>query len=130
MVVRRDVFGRILWLEAVAFLLVATILWLDELIDLPHLLFGAPRTVPQLAECIFESLLTILLGAAVVAVTRSAFRRIEYLESLVVMCAWCRRVREGDEWLSMEQFLARQHHARTTHGICEACAATVIAPDS
>jgi hypothetical protein len=129
-VVRRVVFGRILALEAVAFLLVATVLWLDELIDLPHLLFGAPHSVPRLAECAFESLLTILLGAAVVAVTRSAFRRILYLESLVVMCAWCRRVREGDQWLSMEQFLARQHHARTTHGICDACAAAVVAPDS
>jgi hypothetical protein len=129
-VVRRVVFARILALEAAGFLLVATVLWLDELMDLPHLLFGAPYTVPRLAECVFESVLTILLGAAVVIVTRRAFRRILYLESLIVMCAWCRRVRDGDQWLSVEEFLTRQHRARTTHGICDACAAAVMPPDS
>jgi hypothetical protein len=126
--VRRVGFRRILALEAAAFLLVATIPWLDELIDLPHLLFGVPPEVPRLAECTFESLLTLMLGAAVVVVTRRAFHRILYLESLVVMCAWCRRVRDGTEWLSVEDFLSRQHHARTSHGICEACAAATVRP--
>lgn len=127
---RQLVFRRILALEASAFVLVATILWLDELVDLPHLAFGVPSQGPRLAECTFESLLTVLLGAAVVAITARAFRRIVYLESLVVMCAWCRRVREGAEWLSVEEFLARQHQARTSHGICDACAAGIVLPGS
>jgi hypothetical protein len=126
--VRHLVYRRILALEAAAFVLVATILWLDELIDLPHLIFGVAPEVPRLAECAFESVLTLLLGTAVVAVTARAFRRILYLESLVVMCAWCRRVREGTEWLSVEEFLERQHRARTSHGICEACAEGIVLP--
>ena len=73
-------------------------------------------------------MLTLLLGTAVVAVTARAFRRILYLESLVVMCAWCRRVREGTEWLSVEEFIDRQHRARTTHGNCEACAEGIVLP--
>lgn len=125
---RHVVFRRILALEASAFVLVAIILWMDELVDLPHLIFGVAPQGPRLAECTFESLLTVLLGVAVVAVTARAFRRILYLESLVVMCAWCRRVREGTEWLSVEEFLARQHRARTSHGICEACAAGIVLP--
>lgn len=125
---RRVVFQRMLLLEAAAFLLVATILWLDELLDLPHLLFGASPEPARLAECAFESSLTILLGAAVVAITARAFRRILYLESLVVMCAWCRRVRAGTEWLSVEEFLVRQHDEQTTHGICSTCAAAIVVP--
>ena len=122
------VFRRLLWLEAVAFLLVIVVLWLDELLDLPHLLFNATPTPLRLSECVFESSLTLVLAIGVLSITAAAFRRITYLESLVVMCSWCRRVREGREWLSMEEFLERQHAARTTHGICERCAAGIVTP--
>ena len=70
-------------------------------------------------EGALESFLTIAVGTAVVLITYRAFRRIEYLESLIVLCAWCRRVRSADEWLSVEAFLQRQHQSRTSHGICE-----------
>ena len=115
-------------LEAVGFLLIVAIIWMDELLDLPHLIFGAPHTPVRWAEGFLESLLTIAVGVAVVAITYRAFRRIEYLESLIVMCAWCRRVRFGQEWLSVEHFLERQHQLRTTHGICEGCAESVAVP--
>ncbi len=74
-----------------AFPTVAVVIWLDEPLDLPHLFFQAPPTPFRLAECTLESALTLILGLTVVTVTARAFRRIEYLESLVVMCAWCRR---------------------------------------
>jgi len=63
---RRTVFRRVLILETLAFLLVALIIWLDELLDLPHLLFHAPATPLRLAECGLESALTLLLGIGVV----------------------------------------------------------------
>jgi len=109
-------------LEAVGFLLIVAIIWMDELLDLPHLMLGAARTPVRWGEGILESLLTIAVGMAVVAISYRAFRRIEYLKSLIVMCAWCRRVRSGEEWLSVEHFLEQQHHSRTSHGICEGCA--------
>ena len=125
---RRVVLRRILILESAAFLLIVVIIWLDELLDLPHLLFGAPPTPVRVQEGLLESILTLIVGISVVSVTWRAFRRIEYLESLIVMCAWCRRVREGGNWLTVEAFLERQHHAQTTHGICEACAAGISIP--
>jgi hypothetical protein len=125
---RRVVLRRILILESVAFLVIVVIIWLDELLDLPHLLFQAPPTPVRVQEGLLESILTMMVGIGVVSVTWRAFRRIEYLESLIVMCAWCRRVREGGEWLTVEAFLERQHHAQTTHGICEACAAGITMP--
>lgn len=115
-------------LEAVGFLLIVAIIWMDELLDLPHLMFGAVRTPVNWAEGILESLLIIAVGTAVVVISYRALRRIEYLESLVVMCSWCRRVRSGEEWLSVEDFLERQHQSRTSHGICEACAQGVTVP--
>jgi len=115
-------------LEALGFLLIVAIIWMDELFDLPHLLLGAPRTPVRWGEGMVESLLTVAVGLAVVVITYRAFRRIEYLESLIVMCAWCRRVRSGKAWLSVEQFLEQQHQLRTSHGICEGCAKGISVP--
>jgi hypothetical protein len=115
-------------LEAVGFLLIVAIIWMDELFDLAHLMLGAARTPVRWGEGALESLLTVAVGAAVITVSYRAFRRIEYLESLTVMCAWCRRVRSGEEWLSVEDFLERQHRSLTSHGICQGCAGTISVP--
>ena len=115
-------------LEAVGFLLIVAIIWMDELLDLPHLMFGAAHTPVRLGEGVMESLLTIAVGAAIVAISYRASRRIEYLESLIVMCAWCRRVRSGKEWLSVEHFLEQQHQLHTSHGICEGCVKSIALP--
>jgi hypothetical protein len=125
---RRIVLRRILLLEATAFLAIVVIIWLDEVLDLPHLLFRAPPTPLRVGEGLLESILTLAVGIGVVLVTGRAFRRIEYLESLIVMCAWCRRVREGGEWVTVELFLERQHRAQTSHGIRDACAAGITLP--
>jgi hypothetical protein len=126
--IQSSVFRYTLALETAGFLLIIAIIWLDELLDLPRLLFGAAATPVRLGEGAMESVLTLLVGIVVVSITYRAFRQIEYLESLVVMCAWCRRVRSGDEWLPVEEFLRQQHHAHTTHGICSSCAAGIILP--
>jgi hypothetical protein len=125
---RSVVFRRTLLLEGAGFLLIVAIIWMDEIFDLPHLLFGAAPTPLRLGEGGLESTLTVAVGIVIVSITYRAFRRIEYLESLVVMCAWCRRVRAQEEWLTVEAFLERQHNARTTHGICEGCAAGIALP--
>ena len=130
MITRRDVTRRMLALEAVGFLLIVVIIWMDELFDLPHVMLGATRTPVRWGEGIIESVLTLAVGVAVVVITTRAFRRIEYLESLIVMCAWCRRVRSGNEWLTVEDFLERQHQSRTSHGICQGCAGTITVPSS
>ena len=125
---RRDVSRRMLLLEAVGFLCIVAIIWMDELFDLPHLVFGSARTPVRPVEGMLESILTIAVGVVIVAITYRAFRRIEYLESLIVMCAWCRRVRSSGEWVTIEEFLERQHQSRTSHGICESCADQVSIP--
>jgi hypothetical protein len=127
-ITRRGVSRRMLALESVGFLLIVAIIWMDELFDLPHLMFGTAPTPVQWSEGVLESLLTLAVGATVVTISYRAFRRIEYLESLIVMCAWCRRVRSAGEWLRVEEFLERQHQSRTSHGICEGCAKNIAVP--
>jgi hypothetical protein len=106
--------------QIIGFLALAALVWMDELLDLPHVLFGAPASPHRVEEALLESVVVLLLGTAVSAWTIRAARRVAYLESFVVLCAWCRRVHYGDAWLSVEAFLA-QHQARTSHGLCPDC---------
>jgi len=56
---------RIVWLELLGGSLVLLFLWVDETLDLPHHLFGAPATPVNYRESLFESLILIVLGLAV-----------------------------------------------------------------
>jgi hypothetical protein len=110
------------------FLVVMALIWLNELLDLPHHLFGAPPIEGglRLEEAMMEAGAVLLVGVVVVLVRLRTEKRLAELESLVVLCGWCRRVRTEDGWLSLERLLGEQG-ARTTHGICEECAAELEA---
>lgn len=49
--------------------------------------------------------------------------RVKTLESLLPICAWCRRVRDDEGyWGSLESYLARHTDIKITHSLCESCA--------
>jgi PAS domain S-box-containing protein len=41
-------------------------------------------------------------------------------EEMVVMCAWTKRVKSGDRWVPVEEFLRERLGVRISHGICPA----------
>jgi hypothetical protein len=38
----------------------------------------------------------------------------------VTLCAWSKTVRDGDEWVSFEEYLHRRFGLRVTHGLSPA----------
>jgi hypothetical protein len=115
---------RLALLESLGFALVVAVIWADELLDLPHYLFGATVTPLRLSEAVFESGVVSILGLVVVTLSLRMARRVAYFESLVVLCAWCRRVYHQGQWTSLESFL-HATQARTSHGICPQCESTL-----
>jgi len=117
--------GLRLWvigLQAVGFSLIILAIWLDEVMDVPHRVLGAPATPANLDECWFESSVTLLAAMACLIATSLVFRHIRYLEGFVSMCAACRKVRLNGNWVPVEEFLAYASAARVTHGLCPSCA--------
>jgi len=58
---------------------------------------------------------------------RSGVKRIETLEALLPLCAWCKRVRtEEGIWKPVEQYLRDKGAPEATHGICPDCAARML----
>lgn len=48
-------------------------------------------------------------------------RRLHYLEEFVRVCAWCRKLNVGEEWIPVEEFFERKFETMTSHGMCPAC---------
>src|SRR4029434_11108061 len=98
-----------LLLEALGFIFVALLIWVHEYLDLPHMLLDAPPTPWRPVEVAIESGFVLLLGTAVTGVSWLTFRRLAYLESLLILCAACQRVGDEGRWMDFEVFL----HSRT-----------------
>ncbi len=114
----------ILGLELIGFAVVMAILWLDEYVDVPFRFLGAAKTPARPQEFWFEALAVLVVATGVVVATLWVFRRLRLLESLIQVCAWCRKVNVGDEWVPFERYMKIEHDVNATHGICPTCRST------
>jgi hypothetical protein len=111
--------------EAVLFLIITLVLWLDEFVDLPYLLIGAPETPYRPQEYIIETVSILIVAIVVITITLLILRRTRRLERFLRVCAWCRKVWVDDEWVSFEEYALKRHSLKSSHGICEECVASL-----
>lgn len=117
---------RLVTVQVVAFLAVIVLLWLDELIDLPHLLFGAAATPVNWLESLLETLYVVPVGLGTVYYTRLVVKRLKHLEGFLPICASCKRIRDRNgDWQPVESYIREQSEAEFSHGICPECARTL-----
>jgi hypothetical protein len=112
----------ILLYEAIGFLAIIALAWANEVFDIPYLLLGSPTTEVNVREAAFESGCVLILGIAVMAITRNFLNHIKYLEGFVVVCAFCKRIRIGeDKWIPMEEFVTDRAEVEFSHAYCPIC---------
>lgn len=112
---------QILLFEAVGFGLTLCLLWLNEALDLPNSLFGAPMTPINWRESTLESAVVLALAAGTLWWSYRALARIQYLEGLLRVCMFCKKINAGDEWVPVEQYIARHSEIVFSHGLCPEC---------
>jgi hypothetical protein len=89
------------------------------------------REVAPAQEVAF-SLLSMLLGASADALatlrrTRQLTGQIETLQSLLPVCAWCKKVRnDSGYWYQIEKYITAHSRTQITHGICPECASKMM----
>jgi len=115
---------RVLLLEALGFGFVISVLWANEILDMPHVLFGTYATPVNWMESLLETVLTSGLAAATLLLTRDALNRIKILEGFVPTCALCKRIRVNEQWIPLEAYIGSHSDARLTHGLCPMCIET------
>lgn len=122
---RKNKARRILWYECAGFLCIILMSWLDELLSLPQrLLGGASRS--NWREAAMESIVTLCVWFVVVVFTRKIIGRLHYLEGMVKMCAWCRKLDQDGKWVPFEEYIVRDMRTKTSHGMCPECAAKML----
>jgi hypothetical protein len=107
--------------EAGLFFIVIIFIWIDEFVDLPNLLLGAPPTLYRAQEFIIETVSILVLALVVISITFISLRRARRIERFLRVCAWCRKVWVDNEWVSFEEYVLKKHSLKSSHGICENC---------
>ncbi|MEP6822606.1 MAG: hypothetical protein ABI946_09685 [Chthoniobacterales bacterium] len=110
----------ILWVEGAGFVFLIALTWVDELLGLPYLLFGGAHTMIW-RESAIETISIALVWLVVDIATRKILRRFKYLEDLLTMCAWCRKLEHAGEWLSLEDYCSKELGVDISHGMCPKC---------
>jgi len=121
-VTRRNIARRLLLYEALGFLILIAISWMDEWCDLPSLLFGGSLG-HNWHEAALETFMILAAGVPTFVLTRRLAKRLVHLEGFLRVCAWCRKIGVQDEWISVESYFDRELKTRTSHGVCPECAA-------
>ncbi len=111
---------NVLRIEGIGFCLIILLSWLNEMLGLPQLLFGGARH-SNWREAALESLITLIVWLIVYVATQRVLRRFFFLESLLTMCAWCRKLQHDEHWLSLEDYCRKELGADVSHGICPEC---------
>jgi len=119
-IVKNGITKKIIQYELLGFGVVEILLLLDEIIDLPHRC-GGPATLINWPECLLEAFYVLILCVFVVLATWQCLRRIKYLEGFLRVCAFCKRVRVGNEWVPIEQYIQENSEAEFSHGLCSQC---------
>lgn len=121
--------SSILLLEGIGFGIVALAIWLNELFDLPHALFGQPVTGFNWHEAIAETLFVVILAIVIMIVTHRLIRRLSQLEGLLPICTVCKKIRRPnsdpevqDSWEILERYINERTGSDFSHGLCPACA--------
>jgi len=111
----------ILAAETGMFCLILITIWLDEFLDLPKILLGAPATPYRIEEYLLETILISIVAVFVIVITFMLLQKIERLDRYLRVCAWCRSVWFDGKWVNFEQYMEGRHALQATHGICEKC---------
>jgi hypothetical protein len=109
-------------MEGVGFALVIAFLWLNEIFDLPHRLFGAEASGINWIESVFETLAVTVLGLALIFFNHTVSRRIKVLEGLMPICAHCKSIRNDQGyWNRVEDYICEHSEGEFTHTLCPDC---------
>jgi len=110
----------ILWYETLGFACLIALSWLNELISLPHLLFGAgPHS--NWHEAMLETMLLVAVWLVVLFFTRRLLARVYHLEGFLRVCGWCRKIGHDHDWRTLEDYFAHGFNIKTSHGVCPDC---------
>jgi len=112
---------RIIMYELFGFGVVIILLWIDEFLDIPYYLLGAGKTPINWVECIFETVLVLILCAFITFLSWRFLERIKYLEGFLRLCTFCKRIYVDNKWVPIDTYIQDHSETKLSHGLCPEC---------
>ena len=112
---------KILMYQNLGFLAIIVLCYLDELLQLPCLIFAGHPFAFVHRRSTLEMMLFLAVWLLVSGSTQRLLKRVRHLEAFMLVCAWCRRIDCKGEWMRPEDFMKQGFDTPTTHGICPDC---------
>jgi len=119
--------NRILWYEGIGFGLLIGLTWLDFLLPAPGLMLRSGGLKDKGEDNLFISGLIAIVGVLVMVLTKRLVDRLHRLEGLLQVCAWCGRICDHGQWMSVEEYFAHGFKITTSHGVCPDCSKKIAA---
>jgi len=94
----------------------------DEVFDFPHTVFGFQATPSNWAETLIEGVYIVSLCTFSVVLSLRLLKKMRFLEGILSICMNCKKVRDGDEWVSIDTYISEHSEALFSHGLCPECA--------
>ncbi len=112
--------ARILWYETLGFIALIALSWLNELVSLPHHIFGSGQH-SSWHEATLETIVLVGVWVVVFFFTKRLLRQLYFLDQFLRVCAWCKKVGHDDEWFVPEEYFEKGLNISTSHGMCPEC---------
>src|SRR6185369_8217503 len=81
---------------------------------------GAPHTRDFRGSMVL-TIVVLIIWLAVLRLTARLLDRLHYLEGMLRVCAWCRKIGHNNQWMQIEQYFSEGFQIETTHGMCPDC---------
>ena len=121
MITKNIILQRLAIVQTIGYGILLFLIIGDEVFDLPHTVFGQRETPINWAETIIESGYILLLGTLSITLSYGLIRRVRFFEGYVPICSYCKRIRDNNEWMTLEEYVTRHSEAMLSHGICPQC---------
>lgn len=93
----------------------------DEVFDIPHSVFGFPATPINWSEAVIEGSYIIVLCAFTIYLSFRFLKEIKFLEGFLPICSFCKKIRKGNDWVQLEQYMSDHSEVIFSHGLCPEC---------
>jgi hypothetical protein len=113
---------RITQLIVIAFVGVVAFSWINEIYDLPYLVYQAPPTPVNYFEAWMETGWAMFVMLLVLSSTQALLKQIRYMEGFLPVCSFCKKIRVEHDWVPIEHYLHEHSRVKMTHSLCPVCA--------
>ncbi len=104
-----------------AFFIVIVLSWANEYYDLPYWILAANPTPVNWQEALLETSYIFIAAVATIGYITRYERRARYLKEFYHICAECHKVRVGDRWVDLDDFMRDSAHVVIAQGVCPVC---------